>query len=317
MAYIKSNDVSVFPSAFRKIISNGKYTNEQNFVNIINSIVDYPNSDGYIVKDPIDPANPLLIVIHGYLFEIKNWNDIRTQSKGNDVWFSIAVEDGDAETASNALVSSNNFDINLDSETGDNSQFYGLSYTTDEPKSTFSGGHIYSLKVFSNNNFVSDNFARLKTSSIWSTGKRLDNELSTINTSISTLNTTTTTLTNNKQDKLVSGAYTIIAKNKDNKLAIDLNSTTAKIIESLKKQEDATATESAITRIIGFDGNGIAKKSISNVGKLYSSTSTYIVSQNAYLNKGTVTAGYSVYASTSAPPSGTGKNGDVWFVYNG
>ena len=65
MSYIQSDHVKVFPSTYRTEYLQGKYTSEENFVNIINSITDIKS---YV----LDWTFPVLkVVINGYYFEIR------------------------------------------------------------------------------------------------------------------------------------------------------------------------------------------------------------------------------------------------------
>ena len=68
MANFSSNDVNVFPSMWRQFKPQSKFTNEENFTNILKSVTD---KDSYIV----DYNNGTLkCVIYGYYFEINNFN---------------------------------------------------------------------------------------------------------------------------------------------------------------------------------------------------------------------------------------------------
>ena len=54
MSYYATNNVEVFPSAFRTTRPNGKFTSENNFINILNSLTDIEyigsESDGFVVS---------------------------------------------------------------------------------------------------------------------------------------------------------------------------------------------------------------------------------------------------------------------------
>ena len=72
-SFVESGNVKVFPTAFRTENSSGKYTNEENFIGIINSVIDNvhsdPYEDGFIVSVN---GTKLSVVIHGYLFQFKS-----------------------------------------------------------------------------------------------------------------------------------------------------------------------------------------------------------------------------------------------------
>ena len=111
MSFIQSDHVKVFPSTYRTEYLQGKYTSEENFVNIINSITDIKN---YVLdwKFPI-----LKVVINGYYFEVSLSSNVLPAN----MWLGIKVEQGDVN--SNALVNFDDSSTTLDM----NGTFRGLS----------------------------------------------------------------------------------------------------------------------------------------------------------------------------------------------
>lgn len=310
---LKSNEVSVFPTAFRTYVLNGKYTNEQNFVNILNSIADYPVGDGFIANDKEPGSNdPLLVVIHGYLFEIYNWTNNILENGKDTAWASIAVEDGAIATASNALVNYSNKSINLDSD----GNFYGLSITDSKPSSTqedFSG-HIYSVQLYEGGRLCAKSFAKFNDNSIWVTkdGIQLKEKLDKVDTEISKLDTLTKnggTIDSWKQNKLsiakdnYSQNFMQIKDTGNHTSTIGLTTTGGNSLNSLKSKG---GTKDNPTLII-FDGNGVASNN--------TEATKGSVTQCVYVDKGVIKPGFKVWASTGNPTGGS--NGDVWFKYTG
>ena len=132
MSYIQSNNINVFPSAYRTDTLQGKWTNENNFVNILNSLIDV---DSYVLSY-VD--NILKVVIHGYYFEI----DVNLNSY-SDLWLVIRLEKG-AE-GSDALV---RFDNGSPNGLDENNQFYGISLEETDPSDKYETDYRYHyLKV--------------------------------------------------------------------------------------------------------------------------------------------------------------------------
>lgn len=357
MSLFKTENVKVFPSAFRTKPgpSNGKYTSEENFVNIINSIVDYPNrrakdtsnkvihNDGYIVSTD---NNKLTVVIHGYLFTIDtgvNFGNFDSFNNSQTIWLYIRVEDGAIESASNALVNSDNESITLDTSTN----FTGISYIIYTPSSS-SGEFdppqiaekdrttVYTLQIVKKNKKYCDE-NRLKFNSKYisyedSTGiqstenvlKRVDSNLDEIEENISILNGDKPFIENRpyrkKQDQLVkpSDGYLNITNNNDRTSTISISGTAKTTLDTIKSKGGSGL------KLIFIDANGKVQDSEQDVGcknKPVENTQNKVTqSQNVYLNKGTVTGGYTVFVSTDAPTEATYKNvgqeGDFWFKYN-
>ena len=137
MAYLTTNSVSVFPTTYRTKIMNGKYTSEENFVNILNSITDI-NSYVISFEDGV-----LKMVIHGYYFEV-------LINKTSNMSFGIVVESGDSK--SNALV---RYDNMAATDLDENNNFMGLYYSTSGvPSKDVGSNSLYTLKVTDNDGNV-------------------------------------------------------------------------------------------------------------------------------------------------------------------
>jgi hypothetical protein len=157
MANYSTTNVKVFPSTYRKQVPQGKYTSENNFVNILNSLTDI---DSYVISAD---NGVLKVVIHGYYFEISNF------VIEPNLWLGIKIESGN-----NALVNFSKQSIDdLDS---DNS-FTGLEYFTSEPSNEATDNYTcYYLRVIKDSNII--NKVKLTTDSIQvPSGKDLTDEL--------------------------------------------------------------------------------------------------------------------------------------------
>lgn len=309
MAWFESNKVSVFPSAFREKILNGKFTSEENFINIINSIVNYPSNgeeDGYIVSVA---NNVLTVVIHGYLFKIQVQSDYG--SRYSNAWLKITVEDSDDESAANALVNSSDYSIKLDT----NSQFKGIELLTSTPdKNAKPGYHIYTLQIIENNKYCERNFLRFDSNFVrFVTDKgniSLYEELDIIVKDIIGINETLTT----KQNNLTTDNYLNVYNDEERKTSkISFTGNALNIAQTLKDIQG--------NKLYYVDANGqvLPYKPTNTIGSRNKSQDGKIISQNVYINKdqnnqATIEDGYTVFASKNAP-TGEGSNGDFWFKY--
>ncbi len=156
---LSSNSVKVFPSTYRVSELSGKYTSEKNFVNIINSFVDYKGTtDGYTLSY----SNSIIkFILHGYYFEA-------TLDKSYDnLWATIAVE---KETG--CLVNCSSGSIELDVA----SLFTGLNLSESATSISVAGCNIYSLQLLSSGSLV--NKAKFSSDSV--RYKETDDTISTI-----------------------------------------------------------------------------------------------------------------------------------------
>ena len=312
MAYINTNSIKVFPSAFRTAPANGKYTSEENFINILNSIVDYPtDADGYIVKSD---GNEWAIVIHGYLFTFE-----LNKSNYQNAWARIRVEQGLGDAAANALVNFGDASINMDVS----GTFRGLEIVDREPTKE---ENVYILKIIENGNICSRNYAKFRVNSILydnTNNSNLKDKLDDIDKTdaniknlLNKLNGTTSSTNpdeyNEKQNKLKTGSYTALTDNSDGTTTISVDQNAKTILDSLNK-----TVGSAINPI--YIDKKEAKASTATVGKKFTQNAANGESQNVYLKDGTITAGNSIFIRTTSPTNadntGTGVDGDIWFKY--
>lgn len=134
---LSSERVKVFPSTYRVSELSGKYTSEKNFVNIINSFVDYNSTAaGYTLSYD---NNVIKFILHGYYFEV---NLDKTYT---NLWATIAVE-----TSSGCLVNCSSGSIELDVA----SLFTGLNLSEAATSISITGCNTYSLQLLSDGNLV-------------------------------------------------------------------------------------------------------------------------------------------------------------------
>lgn len=285
MAYYNSSNVSVFPSAYRKVDTKGKYTSEYNFVNIINSIIDV---DSYVLSTDTTLANDhiLRVVIHGYYFEIENF--IKPTNKA--LYLAIRVENN----TSNALVNFNNGSAAEDTALDQGSEFTGL-YTGDtEPNTAAGEGYtIYTLQVCDFNGNL--NNVRLSTDSIFFDNDK-DSDL--------------TGKINEKQNKLTTGNGLSLSNDSTIKIIDNYNRTLASAVggEGSSTQPVYVNSSGQFTALSGASGATQTNESYGGI--------SYKYTQAALITSGTLQqTGTSFYASTGNPPSGVGRNGDFWFKY--
>ena len=279
MGYIQSTNVQVFPSTYRITDPRGKFTSEQNFVNILNSLVDYKTSEpGYVLSWD---SGLLKVVIHGYYFEITT-----AKEQYSNLWASIIVED-----KTGCLVSYSDSSINLDVGT----EFHGISLDASNPGTSTKapeGCTLYSLQVLSAGEIV--NRARLSSESVryketdTSVGNKIDEKQNIIT------------------------AYSPLTLTADSKLTFDDH--TGNHGEYVKYKEQTS--KGSEYKHIYTNSNGEIVASSSSVGKKGSTESGVTKSQGVYMVDGSITAGQTFYASTNNPTSSDGEIGDFWFKYS-
>lgn len=276
MAYFYTSKVNVFPSTYRQEIPNGKFTSERNFVNILNSFIDYKTTQpGYVLSYD---ENTLKVVIHGYYFEIYEFN----AASYKNAWLSILVEKG-----SNSLINYNDKSITLD-DVGGRGEFKGISIDVEAPTKINEVDYDwYSLQIISNGEIV--NRARLSTNSI-----RYRDEDKTASVKI-----------DEKQDKLT--PLHPIKISQDNKISLD---------DSAYVKFSGLSGVGSATNPVYFNSNGQGTASNANVGKNCSQSGNVIESQAIVMKNGNLTGGQSIYASTNNPTASDGKVGDFWFKYS-
>lgn len=156
--YVNSNNIIVFPAANRRDNSRAVYTSEVNLINMINCLTD---ADSFLIRAERDTNNNLLfknieVIIHGYYFQITNFDfSVNTLDNG-DIYFGINVSD----TVSRDFPAlSHNKGNSLD----DGGEFTGLAIVTVNQNSPLLGYNYY-LKFGekTNNDIIINNDAYFK-----------------------------------------------------------------------------------------------------------------------------------------------------------
>ena len=284
-----SDNVRVFPSAYRITKAEGKYNSEENFTNIINSIVDV---DSYVIS--LSSNNTLKIVIHGYYFEILNFTI--SSNEYRNCWVAIRVEKGN-----DALVNYTNGSINeLDSNSN---YFEGLKVGTSEsdlgiPQSSTDYAY-YKLHVSENGSLL--NQVKFSSTSIYykgDTGTTLSSKIDT------------------KQDKLTAGNG--IDSSKLNNNTVELIPGYVTSLESMKSAKGSNTnpvyinSSGQVTPIGG--SSGTPQVNVPN-------KTNCKYTQAALISGGQLSeSGVRFYTSTFSPSdagaSDIGSNGDFWFKYS-
>lgn len=125
MAYLNSDNISVFPCANRdaKYIAS-KLTTERNLTNIINSIV---TTNGFVLSYSSTSDN-IQFVLGGYYFEVKNLNVGLTEfTTATTIHANIKLDGTDPYLEIQNLDPTKQQDSTLDTS----GNFYGLSLTKD------------------------------------------------------------------------------------------------------------------------------------------------------------------------------------------
>lgn len=277
MSYYATNNVEVFPSAFRTTRPNGKFTSENNFINILNSLTDIEyigsESDGFVVSFN-ETSKVLDVVIHGYFFEITGIN-----KPTGDLWLSIRVSNNLEAIVPYTDESIDSYDLN--------NQFTALAFFDHKPSNVSTSNYsFYNLKVFSNGVINKIKFAT--DSILFKDGNRtLTDEL------------------NSKQYELTSGnGISTITNSKDSANVIKLTDDVYNSIISLINKGRGGQS------LISFDSKGVATDSNANIGGYDTSKKVF---RHIYINNGQVTLGPTITASPNNPSGGS--PGDIWLKY--
>lgn len=282
----QSINVDVFPTTYRTKYLQGKYTSEENFVNILNSLTD---NNSYVLSWE---NQVLKVVIHGYYFEIRQFTGSNLPS---NLWLGIKIESG--ESNSNALVSFLTSSTTLD----ENDLFTGLYYvqSSTQPNISLSPAEasnytIYWLRVTDASGNINPYRVRFDADSIkYSEGVNVRDEFSTI------LNTLET-----KQDDLSAGD------------GLDLTNNTMSIKSSEMLKLNSLPGKGTALKPVYFNSSGQAVASNGNVGLSWAAMSGGYRSQWIYMQDGTLKSGTTMYASVSSPDDSVGNNGDIWIKYS-
>ena len=277
MSYYATNNVEVFPSAFRTTRPNGKFTSENNFINILNSLTDIEyigsESDGFVVNYN-ETSKVLDVVIHGYFFEITGVN-----KPDGDMWLSIRVSNNLEAIVPYTDEAIDSYDMN--------NEFTALATFDHKPSNVSTSNYsFYNLKVFSNGVINKIKFAT--DSILFKEGNRtLTDELSS------------------KQYELTAGAgIATITNSKDSENIIKLTETIYNSIISLINKGNGGQS------LISFDSNGVASNSTANIGGFDTSKKVF---HHVYVNNGQITLGPTITASPNNPSGGS--PGDIWLKY--
>ena len=287
--FFKTTEVDMFPSAYRKVSTKGKYTSEENFVNIINSVVDY---DRYVLStEDSFPREPLKVVLHGYYFEIEGFS-LNTYP---NLWVGIKVEQG-----ANALVDFDTSSTTID-ENVENGNFKGLAYTTDVNGFNVSDSDkykYYQLQVVSGGSLV--NQVKFSSNSIYYKGDRTRSVSS---------------LLDGKQNKLIAGNGINSSKLNNNEVALtdEFNNTLNSFFPSPRGVGSATQpvyVSTSGTMAALSSSSGVPQTSGSKNNVDYKYTQAALITQGHLMD-----SGVAFYASEGNPQQEVGKNGDFWFKY--
>lgn len=288
--FFKTANVDMFPSAYRKIETKGKYTSEENFVNIINSVVDY---DRYVLStEDSFPREPLKVVLHGYYFEIEGFS-LNTYP---NLWVGIKVEQG-----ANALVDFDTSSTTID-ENVENGNFKGLAYTTDVNGfnvSDTTNYKYYTLQVSSNGSLV--NQVKFSSNSIYYKGDRTRSVSS---------------LLDGKQDKLTAGNGINSSKLNNNEVALtkEFNDTLNSFFQNpsggVGSADQPVYVSTSGTMAALSSSSGVPQTSGSKNSVDYKYTQAALITQGHLMD-----SGVAFYASNGDPQQEVGKNGDFWFKY--
>ena len=287
--FFKTSDVEMFPSAYRAQATKGKYTSEENFVNIINSVVD---KDCYVLStlSTLENNKPLQVVLHGYYFEIKGFS----LSNFPTLYVAIKVEQG-----ANAIV---NFDTTstTDTQIDVNNDFTGLAQSTSPFTVTDTKDYkYYTLQVSQGGSLV--NQVRLSSNSIYFKGDPTKNLSS---------------LLDGKQDDLTAGQGIDSDELANNKIALtdEFNKTLVSFTGG-KGSAIKPVYVNQQGEIVGLtSSSGLAQTSGSSNNVSYKYTQAALIT-DGNLMSGDTNGGVAFYASEGDPQSNVGKNGDFWFKY--
>lgn len=297
MDYIKSNDIKVFPAAGRSAnYPTGYLLTEDNLNSAMRSL--YPR-DFVVQYENSDSKKILRFVIHGYYFEINDFEDLGDNL--TDLWATIYLKQSLEATQYTRLVSKDDGDNYLDENT-DNGKFKGVYFSTTNNSTDITGLDKFSLQILSNGQIPEKSKLRFKTSEI------LNNETSDlINSKFTTgsLNTTNIENTNNiSTNSLTSSSITTST----------ININTSANINTLTVSNNISGSSLSITNGINANNltisNNISSNTISNSHGI--TTGTLSVRTSGTISSLTVTndATISILKSTSYELT-DGKIGDM------
>ena len=296
--FFSTESVDMFPSAYRTVTTKSKYTSEENFVNIINSIVD---KDCYVLSlDDTDEGPILKVVLHGYYFEIKNFK----LSENPNFYVAIKVEQGanaivnfDNNSVANTQINNGNI---VDTQIDVNGEFTGLAYSkTQFGESDTKNYKYYKLQVSQGGSLV--NRVRLSSNSIYYKGDRARSVSS---------------LLDEKQNKLTAGNGIDSNKLKNNEVSLidkfnrTLNSFFPEDPSGVGSADQPVYVSTSGTMTALSSSSGVPQTSDSKNNVAYKYTQAALITKGHLMN-----SGVAFYASEGNPQQEVGKNGDFWFKY--
>ena len=293
MAYFNTESVHVFPSSYRKEISDGKYNSEHNFVNILNSLVDKEN---YVLSyETTDDGDLLRVVLHGYYFEIKNFKE----QVSDPCYISILVEN----KVHSSLVNYSQKSVdNLDDP--QSGEFRGLDFETGTvtDEKVVDGVYTYYYLQVTDRDGNILNKVRLSTDSIFYSGNER-------------------TLTNELDDKqsIVKAGNGIKGQGLDNVLPdskVELIDSYNSILNSIANGHSGNVGSNS--KFIYVADNSVNASTL-NAGSGYNANNTgYKYTKDVHVTDGNIVDGTTFFISEDTPdryPSSIAKNGDFWFKY--
>ena len=311
MDYIKSTDIKVFPAAGRSAeYPTGYLLTEDNLNSTMRSL--YPR-DFVIEYENSSSKKILRFVIHGYYFEINNFEDLGDTL--TNLWATIYLKQSLENTQHTRLVSKDN-DNYLDESLTDG-KFKGVYFSTTNNATDITGLDKFSLQILYNGQIPEKSKLRFKTSEILNgdTSDLINSKFTTIS-----LNTTNIQNTNNiSTNSLTSSSITASTISASSITSSSITTSTINIntsanINTLTVSNNINGSSLSITNSINANNltisNNISSKTISNSGHITSSTLS--VTTNGTINSLTVTndATISTLKSTSYELE-HGKIGDM------
>ena len=321
MDYIKSENIKVFPAAGRSLdYPTGYLLTEDNLNSAMRSL--YPR-DFVVEYENSDSKKILRFVIHGYYFEIDNFEDLGDITT-TSLWATIYLKQSLENTQYTRLTSKDNTDIYLDIDTG---KFKGVYFSTTDNVTDIPGLDKVTLQILSNGKVPEKSYLRFKTSEI------LNNESSDLISSqfntgsltsssiiTSTINVNTSAKINSANLKSLSVAdnadiYTdLTVYNKlTGKGTYDLNSGT---IKNITLTGSITGGKLSNTHIMGsyiLSGSINSSGATFSGGTIKSGTLSGGVVKNTHLSGNTISGGImtGTISATSLTLSGGTLSGSI------
>lgn len=296
--YSVSGNVRVFPSTYRTDYPNGKFTSENNFVNIINSLTDNGKqiglpTDGYVI-DYVQDKQLFKFVIHGYYFEVENLISGVSSIPSTGLFAHIRVN-----TNSNSLVNYDDSTPALDVS----NQFTGVYFDDRSTSTSKQGTTVYTLLLAENKGGLISipNKVRFVTDSV---------------EYVSDINSVEHSLTDEldiKQYKLTAGNGIKKIENFQSKTnTVELTDDVWNAVSSISGDKTNVGSSKNFVYVSG----GKVVKTDASVGSLGATSGGVISSTSMIMTGGEMKNGVTVYAASRAPMDTDKANiGDIWLRY--